>query len=170
MKDYLLKGYVINQRVEIIEKKLIEHDQKFDLLIRTNLPPSEGIFFEGQIFDAWQFTSGLIRSAKKSIALIDNYVDETVLALLSKRDKGVTATIYTANITKHLMLDLKRHNEQYPAIDVHDFKKSHDRFLIIDNQEVYHIGASLKDLGKTWFAFSKINLDISELLRELQQF
>jgi len=167
LKDYLLKGYIINQRVEIIEKKLIEHDQKFDLLIRTNLPPSEGIFYDGQIFDAWQFASSLVRSAKKSISLIDNYIDDSVLSLLSKRDKGVTASIYTANITKHLMHDLKRHNEQYPAIDVHDFKKSHDRFLIID-EEVYHIGASLKDLGKKWFAFSKISLDISELLSKLR--
>lgn len=167
LKDYLLKGYIINQRVEIIEKKLIEHDQKFDLLIRTNLPPSEGIFYDGQIFDAWQFASSLVRSAKKSISIIDNYIDDSVLSLLSKRDKGVTASIYTANITKHLMHDLKRHNEQYPAIDVHDFKKSHDRFLIID-EEVYHIGASLKDLGKKWFAFSKISLDISELLSKLR--
>jgi hypothetical protein len=168
LKDYLLKGYAINQRVDRIEKKLIEHDQKFDLLIKTNLPPSEGIFYDGQIFDAWQFTSGLIRSAKKSITLIDNYVDDSVLSLLSKRDKGVTASIYTASITKHLINDLKRHNEQYPAINVHEFKKSHDRFLIIDNEEVYHIGASLKDLGKKWFAFSKINLDISELLSKLR--
>ena len=168
LKDFLIKGYAINQRVDRIEKKLVEHDQKFDLLIKTNLPPSEGIFYEGQIFDAWQFTSGLIRSAKKSITLIDNYVDESVLALLSKRDKGVTASIYTANITQHFKQDLKRHNEQYPAIEVHVFKKSHDRFLIIDTKEVYHIGASLKDLGKKWFAFSKINLDISELLSKLQ--
>jgi hypothetical protein len=168
LKDYLLKGYAINQRVDKIEKKLVEHDQKFDLLINTNLPPSEGIFYEGQIFDAWQFVSGLIRSARKSIILIDNDVDESVLALLSKRGKGVSASMYTADIPQHFRQDLKRHNEQYPAIKVHVFKKSHDRFLIIDNKEVYHIGASLKDLGKKWFAFSKINLDISELLCKLK--
>ena len=169
LKDFLLKGYAINQRVDRIEKKLVEHEQKFDLLIKTNLQPSEGIFYEGQIFDAWQFTSGLIRSAQKSITLIDNYVDESVLALLSKRRKGVEASIFTAKITQHFKLDLKRHNEQYPAIEVSVFKNSHDRFLIIDKEEVYHIGASLKDLGKKWFAFSKIKLDIPELLSKLQE-
>ena len=168
LKDYLLKGYVINQRINTIEKKLLEHDQKFDFLIKTNLLPSEGIFYNGQIFDAYQLASDIIKSATKSIVLIDNYVDESVLTLLSKRNIDVTATIYTASISRQLNLDLKLFNEQYPAIAVKTFTKSHDRFLIIDNETVYHIGASLKDLGKKWFAFSKINLDPEELLKRLK--
>ena len=167
LKDYLLKGYVINQRIDKIEKKLLEHDQKFDLLIKTNLLPTEGIFFEGQIFDAYQFASDIIKSAKKSIVLIDNYVDESVLTMLSKRNSEVTATIYTAFISKQLPLDLKQFNAQYPAIGVKTFTKSHDRFLIIDKAEIYHIGASLKDLGKKWFAFAKIDLDPMELIAKL---
>jgi len=167
LKDYLLKGYAINQKVERIERKLTEHDQKFDLLIKSNLLPNEGIFYDGQIFDAWQFASGLIKSARESIILIDNYVDESVLTLLSKREKGVFASIYTANISRQLKLDLKRFNDQYPTIDVIVFNKSHDRFLIIDNKRVYHIGASLKDLGKKWFAFSKIDLDAQEMIKRL---
>jgi hypothetical protein len=136
-------------------------------LIKTNLPPVEGIFYEGQIFDAWQFASGLIRSAKKSIILIDNYIDESVLTLVSKRKETVKVKIYTASISKQFKTDLKRFNEQYPAVEVITFTKSHDRFLIIDETTVYHVGASLKDLGKKWFAFSKINLDIKELLGKL---
>lgn len=167
LKDYLMKGHAISQRVDKIERKLLEHDQKFDLLIRTNLPPSEGVFYEGQIFDAWKFTSQLIRSATKSIILIDNYIDESVLLLLSKRKKIVSATIYTRGYTSQLKLDIKKHNMQYPAIRVKVFKKSHDRFLIIDDETVYHIGASLKDLGKKWFAFSRIKLDAKELVNKL---
>jgi hypothetical protein len=175
LKDYLLKGYVIHQQFEQIENKLkqhdktlLEHDQKFDLLIKTNLPPTEGIFYDGQIFDAYQFASDLIKSASKSIVLIDNYVDESVLTLLSKRNGDVTATIYTASVSKQLKLDLKRFNAQYPAIELKTFTKSHDRFLIIDNNTVYHIGASLKDLGKKWFAFSKIELDAMEMIKKLK--
>jgi hypothetical protein len=168
LKDYLLKGYVLNQRVDRIEKKLVEHDQKFDLLIKTNLLPKEGIFYDGQIFDAYQFASDLIKSASKSIVLIDNYVDESVLTLLSKRTTGVIAMIYTASVSKQLALDLKRFNAQYPVIDVKTFTRSHDRFLIIDNTTVYHIGASLKDLGKKWFAFSKIKLDAMEMIKKLK--
>ena len=167
LKDYLLKGYPINQRVERIEKKLLEHDQKFDLLIKTNLLPNEGIFYDGQIFDAYQFVSDIIKSAEKSIVLIDNYVDESVLTLLSKRKSIVTATIYTATVSKQLKLDLKRFNAQYPIVAVKTFTKSHDRFLIIDNATIYHIGASLKDLGKKWFAFSKIELDAMEMIKKL---
>ena len=167
LKDYLLKGYVINQRIDTIEKKLLEHDQKFDLLIKTNLLPHEGIFYEGQIFDAYQFASDIIKSATKSIVLIDNYVDESVLTLLSKRNGSVSATIYTTSISKQLQLDLKLFNEQYPTIAVKTFTKSHDRFLIIDNETVYHIGASLKDLGKKWFAFSKIGLDATGMMKKL---
>jgi hypothetical protein len=168
LKDYLLKGYSINHRIERIEKKLLEHDQKFDLLIKTNLPPTEGIFFDGQIFDAWQFVSDIIKSAKKSIILIDNYIDESVLTLLSKRKSAVTATLYTASVSKQFKLDLKKFNDQYPAVEVKTFTKSHDRFLIIDETVIYHLGASLKDLGKKWFAFSKIELDTSEMIKKLQ--
>ncbi len=167
LKEYLLRGHAINNRIERIEKKLHEHDQKFDLIINTGLKPTQGIFFDGQIFDAWQFVSQLIKEAKKAIVLIDNYVDESVLMLLSKRNPGVKATIYNANSTKQLETDLKKHNQQYPPIELKRFSKSHDRFLIIDQKEVYHIGASLKDLGKKWFAFSKIKLDATEILQKL---
>jgi len=168
LKEYLLKGHVINQRVERIERKLVEHDQKFELLIKTNMLPDEGIFYDGQIFDAWQFASDIIKSALKSIVLIDNYIDESVLTLLSKRNKGVPATIYTASVSKQFILDLKKFNDQYDAIEVKVFNRAHDRFLIIDQTIVYHIGASLKDLGKKWFAFSKIELDAREMLKKLQ--
>lgn len=167
LKEYLLKGHVYNLRFEKIEKKLFEHKQKFDLIIKTGLKHTEGIFFDGQIFDAWQFASGLIKEAKQSIVLIDNYIDETVLALLAKRNAGVAATIFTAKITKQLEADLPKHNAQYPAIKVKTFTRSHDRFLIIDETTVYHIGASLKDLGKRWFAFSRINLNATEMINKL---
>lgn len=168
LKDYLLKGYAINQRVDKIERKLLEHDQKFDLIIKTALPPVEGIFYDGQIFDAYKFVADIVKSANGAIILIDNYVDESALSLLSKRKKGVTATIYTAKINKQLMLDLKKHNIQYPKIKIETFKKVHDRFLILDNKTVYHIGASLKDLGKKWFAFSKINISATEMISKLE--
>jgi hypothetical protein len=170
LKDYLLKGYAVNQRFERIEKDvnyLKNKVDEFDFQIRTSLPPNEGIFFEGQVFDAYIFVSDLIKSAKKSIILIDNYVDESVLSILSKRKKDVSAMIFTSNLTKQLKLDLKKHNEQYPSIEIKTFNKSHDRFLIIDKESVYHIGASLKDLGKKWFAFSKIELDPNDLISKL---
>jgi len=169
LKEYLLKGYSINQRLNDmeyrmnnrffqIEKTIAEHDAKIDFFVRTSLPPVEGIFFDGQIFDAYKFATDLIKSAKCSLVLIDNYVDESVLLMLSKRNIGVSATIYTQRITQQLQLDLDRHNSQYPPIDIRTYRDSHDRFLIIDNTEVYHIGASLKDLGKKMFAFSKLEL------------
>lgn len=170
LKDYLLRGYAVNQRFERIEKDvnyLKNKVDEFDFQIRTSLPPNEGIFYEGQIFDAYIFVSDLIKSAKKSIILIDNYVDESVLSILSKRKKNVSAMIFTSNLTKQLKLDLKKHNEQYPSIEIKTFNKSHDRFLIIDKESVYHIGASLKDLGKKWFAFSKIELDPNDLISKL---
>lgn len=167
LKEYLLRGYAIHHRVERIEKKLLEHDQKFDLLIHSNIQPAEGIFYDGQVFDAWEFVSGIIKSAKKSIVLIDNYIDETVLALLTKRKPEVSAKIFTANISRPLELDLERHNKQYPAIEIYTFSKAHDRFLIIDEETVFHIGASLKDLGKKWFAFSKMKLNAGEILNNL---
>ena len=178
LKDYLLKGYSINQRLNEIEQKMdnkffqiektiAEHDKKIDFFVRTSLPPVEGIFFDGQIFDAYKFATDFIKSAKCSLILIDNYVDESVLLMLSKRNSGVSATIYTHKINAQLQLDLNKHNEQYPPIEVRTYKSSHDRFLIIDNTEVYHIGASLKDLGKKMFAFSKLDLPAHTIINVL---
>jgi hypothetical protein len=167
LKSYLLKGYAIQNRIENIEKKIFEHDKKIEILLHTNLPLNQGIFFDGQIFDAHSFVSRLVKSAKISIELLDNYIDESVLTLLSKRNKDVRVTIYTKSISKQLKLDLERFNTQYEPVEVKEFAKSHDRFLVIDETEVYHIGASLKDLGKKWFAFSKLNIDAVELLGKL---
>ncbi|WP_337942874.1 RhuM family protein [Parabacteroides sp.] len=158
LKEYLLKGYSVNRRLSELEQTVSEHSKKIDFFVRTSLPPVEGIFFDGQIFDAYKFASDLIKSAKHSLLLIDNYVDESVLLMLSKRQPKVTATVYTQRITPQLQLDLNKFNDQYPPIDIRTYKLSHDRFLIIDDTEVYHIGASLKDLGKKWFAFSKLNM------------
>ena len=159
LKEYLLKGYSINQRLSELEKTVALHSEKIDFFVRTSLPPVEGIFFDGQIFDAYKFATDLIRSARNSLLLIDNYVDESVLLMLSKRNPGVYATIYTQKITPQLQLDLEKHNDQYPPINVRTYRNSHDRFLIVDDKEVYHIGASLKDLGKKMFAFSKLQMD-----------
>lgn len=167
LKSYLLKGYVIQNRIENIEKKLFEHDHKIEFLLNTNLPPNQGIFYDGQIFDAYEFIAKIIKSAKKSIILIDNYCDESVLLLLSKRAPKVHATIYTHKIEATLKLDLDKHNQQYAPITIQVFKNAHDRFIVIDDVELYHIGASLKDLGKKWFAFSKLNIDAKELLGKL---
>lgn len=169
LKEYLLRGYSINQRLKDLEEKvdakLVQHERQLDYLtdkvdffVRTSLPPVEGIFYNGQIFDAYKFAADLIRTAKKSILLIDNYVDESVLLMLSKRGIGVTATIYTHTISNQLNLDIQKHNSQYPRIEVKTYKQCHDRFLIIDDTDVYHIGASLKDLGKKMFAFSKLDI------------
>jgi hypothetical protein len=168
LKSYLLKGYAIQNRIENIEKKIFEHDKKIEILLHTNLPLNQGIFFDGQIFDAHSFVSRLVKSAKISIELLDNYIDESVLTLLSKRNKDVRITIYTKNISKQFQLDLDRFNAQYEPVEIKEFTKSHDRFLIIDETEVYHLGASLKDLGKKWFAFSKLNIDALELLGKLK--
>jgi len=158
LKDYLLKGYSINKRLSELERTVAQHTEKIDFFVRTALPPVEGIFYNGQIFDAYKFATDLVKSARRSIVLIDNYVDETVLLMLSKRSVGVSATIYTQRITQHLQLDLDRHNSQYPPIDIRTYRDSHDRFLIVDETDVYHIGASLKDLGKKMFAFSKLDI------------
>ena len=158
LKDYLLKGYSINKRLSELERTVAQHTEKIDFFVRTALPPVEGIFYNGQIFDAYKFATDLVKSARRSIVLIDNYVDETVLLMLSKRSVGVSATIYTQRITQQLQLDLDRHNSQYPPIDIRTYRDSHDRFLIVDETDVYHIGASLKDLGKKMFAFSKLNI------------
>lgn len=159
LKEYMLKGYAINQRIEQLEKTVALHSEKIDFFVRTSLPPVEGIFFDGQIFDAYKFATDLIKTARKSLLLIDNYVDESVLLMLSKRNPGVSATIYTQKITAQLQLDLDKHNDQYPTINIRTYRNSHDRFLIVDDKEVYHIGASLKDLGKKLFAFSKLEID-----------
>jgi hypothetical protein len=172
LKEYLLKGYVVDHRIGKIEKEVYSLNKRFDefeFQIKSNLPPSEGVFFDGQIFDAHLFVSEIIKSATKSIVVIDNYIDESVLVLLSKRNPNVETTIFTATISTQLKMDLKKYNAQYPKIEVKYFTKSHDRFLIIDNKDIYHIGASLKDLGKRWFAFSKINLDPKDLLKQLEE-
>ena len=158
LKDYLLKGYSINKRLSELERTVAQHTEKIDFFVRTALPPVEGIFYNGQIFDAYKFATDLVKSARRSIVLIDNYVDETVLLMVSKRSVGVSATIYTQRITQQLQLDLDRHNSQYPPIDIRTYRDSHDRFLIVDETDVYHIGASLKGLGKKMFAFSKLDI------------
>lgn len=151
LKEYLLKGYALNNRMNRIEENfdmLTKRIDGIDLQINSGLPPSQGIFFEGQVFDAYVFVADLIRKAQKSIILIDNYIDESVLLLLAKRQKRVEVIIYTSIVTKETKLDLKKYNSQYPDITINQFNKSHDRFLIIDRKTVYNIGASLKDLGK----------------------
>ncbi len=172
LKDYLLKGYVVNQRITKIENDVHSLKTKVDNIdfrINTNLPPHEGIFYDGQIFDAWEFASKLIKSAVKSIILIDNYLDESVLMLLSKREPHVKATIFTSKINQQLKVNIEKFNAQYDKIEIKRFDKSHDRFLIIDEQSVYHIGASLKDLGKKWFAFSKIDIDPKGIINKLEK-
>ena len=169
LKDYLLKGYSINHRLQALERTVAEHSQKIDFFVRTALPPIEGIFYNGQIFDAYKFATDLIKSAKHSLVLIDNYVDETTLLMLSKRNEGVSATIYTAKISQQLQLDIEKHNDQYPPIQIRTYKESHDRFLLIDGKEVYHIGASLKDLGKKLFAFSKMNAPAGFFIKLLEK-
>lgn len=169
LKEYLIKGYAINSRIEQLERRVATTEEKIDFFVKTSLPPVEGIFFDGQIYDAYEFICNLIRSAKTLLILIDNYIDDAVLTMLDKRETGVSATIYTQNITPQLQLDLDKHNAQYTPIEIKPFKKAHDRFLIVDDK-VYHIGASLKDLGKKWFAFSLMNdLTTEELMLKIQE-
>ena len=159
-------------RLSSIENKLIEHDQKFNKLfsaLENSELPQRGVYFDGQVYDAYQFVSDVIKNAQSSIILIDNYIDDSVLTLLSKRKKNVTATIYTASISKQLRLDLEKHNAQYPEVKAELFKQSHDRFLIIDEKELYHIGASLKDLGKKWFAFSRMDSLCKDVLSKIKK-
>ena len=164
LKEYLLKGYALNNRFVNLEdqlkehKKILdEHSRQIDFFVHTSLPPIEGIFYDGQIFDAYVFVIGLIKSAQKQLILIDNYVDESVLLMLSKREAGVSAEIRTGRLSQQLQLDLQRHNSQYEPISIIQTQNIHDRFLIVDD-DVYHIGASLKDLGKKLFAFSKMTI------------
>ena len=174
LKDYMLKGYSKNHRFERLEDKIDTRFQRYDseiqrlsnqvdFFVRHSLPPIEGIFFAGQIFDAYKFVCDLVKSARKSIVLFDNYIDESVLTLFGKREKSVSVVIYTDKITPQLELDIKRFNAQYSPVKVKLYTKAHDRFLIIDG-EIYHIGASLKDLGKKLFAFSKISAIPPEII------
>jgi hypothetical protein len=178
MRHTLAANRQIIQRLETIEHHQLpmsQHqaetdnrlDEVFRLLDEARPAPKQGIFFDGQVYDAYQLVSDLVRKAKKSIVLIDNYIDDTVLTVLDKRKKGVKATVYTKRLTKQLQLDLQRHNRQYAAIEVRSFNKTHDRFLLIDN-DVYHLGASVKDLGQRWCAFSRINdFSAKELLAKI---
>ncbi len=172
MRKFIIKNAEIFARLEKVEYRLIEHDKKFEALFNAletkGETPTQGIFFDGQIFDAYKFVCDLIRSAKKLIILIDNYIDESVFTLLTKRKLEVKAIIFVGRITKQIELDLKKHNAQYPPIEVKELKNIHDRFLIIDNRDVYHIGASLKDLGKKVFAFSKMDKEGLKILERLK--
>lgn len=171
LKDYLLKGYALNNRMNRIEDHiniLTKRIDGIDLHIQSGEIPKQGIFFNGQVFDAYAFFSEIIKKAQHYIILIDNYVDETVLIQLSKRNPNVSATIYTGKISQQLLLDLDKHNKQYPPIEIKQFSESHDRFIIIDQTELYHIGASLKDLGKKWFAFSRMDSLAADLLKKLE--
>ena len=174
LKDYLLRGYSVNQRLlymeSRIDRRLSEHDQqirelsgKVDFFLKTSLPPREGVLFDGQIFDAYVFVCDLIKRARKRIVLIDNYIDETVLTLLNKRNRGVLATVYTKRIDDNLRLDIERHNDQYMPVNVRTASNIHDRFLIVDDT-LYHIGASIKDLGKKLFAFSRMETSPNVIL------
>lgn len=164
LKEYLMKGYSVNNRLERLEQRVSKTEEKIDFFVRTALPPVEGVFYNGQIFDAYVFATDLIKSAKKSITLIDNYIDESVLMMLAKREKNVKASILTGSVSKTLQLDMDKHNSQYPPIKIETIKNNHDRFLIID-KAVYHIGASLKDLGKKLFAFSKLEMPAETILQ-----
>ena len=178
LKNNLLKGYSINQRIDYIENKfdtklynydvqLKEISEQINYFVQKSMPPVQGVFYGGEIFEAYKFVSNLIKIANESIIVIDNYIDESVLTMLDKRKDGVMATIYTDKISNQLKLDLERHNKQYSAIEIQTVKDIHDRFVIIDNEDVFHIGASLKDLGKKLFAFSKLNLPVDVLLKGL---
>ncbi len=180
LKEYLMRGVVIKEQFNILEdridrkmiqfdKRLDEQERKIDFFIQNSLPPRQGIFFDGQIYDAYTFVADLVRKAARRIVLIDNYIDDTVLTMLSKRADGVEATIYTGKISKQLQLDFDKHNAQYPPITVRTFSKAHDRFLIIDDA-VYLVGASIKDLGKKWFGFTLLeNTEAEELIGKLSE-
>ena len=163
LKNILLRGYAVTQRIENLERRVAEHDKQIHFFVRTALPPVQGVFCDGQIFDAYTFAADLIRTAKNRIILIDNYVDDSVLKMLTKTGEGVSATIVTKRITDALKVDIERHNRQYPAVEVRTSDRFHDRFLILDDT-VYHLGASLKDLSKKLFAFSKMEIGLDKLL------
>jgi len=171
MREFISNHADIFYKLKKLEQKALETDNKFEEIFTSlenrKTEPEKGIFFDGQVFDAYVFISDLIRGANTSISLIDNYVDDTVLTILSKARINTKVTVYTKSISKQLKLDLDKHNAQYPPILVKILDKSHDRFILIDNIELYHIGASLKDLGKKWFAFSKMDIDINVLISKL---
>ena len=173
MKQFMTMNAGFFQRLDKVEQKLLFHDKSLEKLFKAlenkTLKPKQGIFFNGQVFDAYKFISDLIRSANQSIILIDNYIDDTVLTHLTKRKKDVKTIIFTKNIPKQLKLDVEKHNAQYNPIDLKILKNAHYRFLIIDEKEVYHIGASLKDLGKKWFAFSKMDISSVKILDKLKK-
>jgi hypothetical protein len=176
MRQFLTQNGDIFKQLHQIEARQItfEHqtntqfNQLFDALEHKQLTPKQGIFYDGEVFDAYQFVCDLVRSAKQSIILVDNYLDESVLTLLSKRSEGVTISLYTPKINEQLKLDIVKFNQQYPSLSAELFKNAHDRFLIIDELHLYHFGASLKDLGKKWFAFSKMDISLLDFLRKLQ--
>lgn len=171
LKDYLLKGYAFNQRINRIEdalENIVEKVKGIELHINNGALPQQGIFFDGQVFDAYAFVSGIVKKAKHTIVLIDNYIDETTITLLSKRNEGVAIVLLTQNGSTATQLDVKKANEQYGGFKIKVFTKSHDRFLIIDQTEVYHLGASLKDVGKKWFAFTKMDLtSVNSILKNI---
>lgn len=171
LKDYLLKGYAFNQRINRIEdavENVVEKVKGIELHINNGALPQQGIFFDGQVFDAYAFVSGIVKKAKHTIVLIDNYIDETTITLLSKRNEGVAIVLLTQNGSTATQLDVKKANEQYGGFKIKVFTKSHDRFLIIDQTEVYHLGASLKDVGKKWFAFTKMDLtSVNSILKNI---
>ncbi|MGV8963374.1 MAG: ORF6N domain-containing protein [Candidatus Saccharimonadaceae bacterium] len=173
MRRMLISNASLFHRLDKIELKQLQSDQKFEDIFKAlesdKLQSEKGVFYDGQIFDAYTFVSDIIRNAKSSIILLDNYVDDTVLTLLGKRNNTVTATIYTKSISNQLRLDVQRYNSQYPNIEIEVFSEAHDRFLIIDNTELYHIGASLKDLGKKWFAFSRMDIEVGKMLQVLKK-
>lgn len=171
MRRMLISNASLFYRLDKIEIKQLKADQKIEEIFKAlesdKLHSEKGVFYNGQVFDAYTFVSDIIRNAKSSIILLDNYVDDTVLTLLGKRNINVTATIYTRSISNQLELDLRRYNNQYPSIEVEIFTHAHDRFLVIDQTELYHIGASLKDLGKKWFAFSRMDIEVGRMLQIL---
>ncbi len=173
MRKFLTQNASVFQRIDHLELKQLQTDEKLNQVFKAleagQPQPDKGIFFDGQIFDAYSFVAGLVKMANIEIVLIDNYVDETVLTLLGKRKLKVAATIYTKRISKSLQLDVEKHNAQYPSITVKTFTQSHDRFLVIDQKELYHLGASLKDLGKKWFAFSKMDSFTAQVLDNLNK-
>ncbi len=177
MRKFIATNGQIFKRLNIIEQKQLtdktdadkKFKQLFDAIEERDIVPQKGVFFEGQVFDAHKLVSNIVRSAKKSIILIDNYIDDTVLTILSKRKKNIEVTIHTKTISKQMALDVQKYNSQHPTLEIKNFKNAHDRFLIIDDKDVYHFGASLKDLGKKWFAFSKFNKEAFKLIERLKK-
>ncbi len=173
MRKFIAENGDIFFRLDHIEQKQLEHDKNFeeifDVIQSKNIIPDKGIFFEGQTFDAYKFVVEIIIKANKSLIIIDNYIDHSLLTLLTKCKKNVHIKIYTKDISKQLALDIDKYNSQYPKMEVEIFRNSHDRFIIIDNKEIYHFGASLKDLGKKWFAFSRFNKEAADMLSRLKE-